>query len=74
MALPLICNQELLLLKHQAMNTKNEVIVLTGAGQIGMAIVRRMAYGKKIIVSDRKMENAQAITKTLLEAGFMPLP
>lgn len=74
MALPLICNQELLLLKHQAMNTKNEVIVLTDAGQIGMAIVRRMAYGKKIIVSDRKMENAQAITKTLLEAGFMPLP
>lgn len=27
---------------------KKEVMILTGAGQIGMAIARRMGYGKKI--------------------------
>lgn len=46
------------------------VMILTGAGQIGMAIARRMGYGKKIIVGDKKMENAQAITKILNDAGF----
>lgn len=52
------------------MSTKKDIVVLTGAGQLGMAIVRRMAYGKKVFVADWKMENADAITKTLIEAGF----
>ncbi len=56
------------------MKTKKDVIVLTGAGQLGMAIVRRMAYGNKIFVADWKMENAEAITQTLVEAGFDPIP
>ncbi len=56
------------------MNTKKDIIVLTGAGQLGMAIVRRMAYGNKIFVADWKLENAQAITKTLVEAGFDAVP
>ena len=55
------------------MNTKKEIIVLTGAGQLGMAIVRRMAYGNKLFIADWKMENAEAITKTLVDAGFEPL-
>lgn len=29
------------------------VILLTGAGQIGMAIARRMGYGMKILVGDK---------------------
>lgn len=45
-------------------------MILTGAGQIGMAIARRLGYGKKIIVGDKKEENAEAITKILQEAGF----
>jgi NAD(P)-dependent dehydrogenase (short-subunit alcohol dehydrogenase family) len=49
---------------------RKDIIVLTGAGQLGMAIARRMGYGNKIIVADWKLENAQAITKTLTEAGF----
>ncbi|OJW13592.1 SDR family oxidoreductase [Mucilaginibacter sp. 44-25] len=49
---------------------QKNAVVLTGAGQIGMAIVRRVAYGSKIFVADWKLENAQAITKTLVEAGF----
>ena len=45
-------------------------MLLTGAGQIGMAIARRMGYGMKIIVGDKRMENAEAIAKTMNEAGF----
>lgn len=47
-----------------------DVLILTGAGQIGMAIVRRMGYGKKIVVGDKRQENALAICTTLNEAGF----
>ena len=39
---------------------EKEVMLLTGAGQIGMAIARRMGYGMKIVVGDKRMENAQA--------------
>jgi NADP-dependent 3-hydroxy acid dehydrogenase YdfG len=56
------------------MNIKKDIIVLTGAGQLGMAIVRRMGYGNKIFVADWKLENAQAIAKTLTEAGFDVIP
>lgn len=45
-------------------------MILTGAGQIGMAIARRMGYGKKIVIGDKKPENAQAIAKVMTEAGF----
>jgi len=56
------------------MKTGKEIIVLTGAGQIGMAIARRMGYGKKVVVADWKLENANAIAKTMEEAGFDVLP
>ena len=49
---------------------RKEVMILTGAGQIGMAIARRMGYGKKIILGDKKPEYAQVIAKTMNEAGF----
>lgn len=47
-----------------------DVMILTGAGQIGMAIARRMGYGKKIIVGDKSKENGETITKILTDAGF----
>lgn len=47
-----------------------EVMILTGAGQIGMAIARRLGTGKKIIIGDKKIENAQAAAKILNNAGF----
>lgn len=56
------------------MNATKDIIVLTGAGQLGMAIARRMTYGNKIFVADWKFENAQAISKTLIEAGFDAVP
>ena len=47
-----------------------DVMILTGAGQIGMAIARRMGYGKKIVIGDKKPENAQAIAEIMNNAGF----
>ena len=47
-----------------------EVILWTGAGQIGMAIARRVGYGKKIVVGDKSIENAQKIATIMNEAGF----
>lgn len=49
---------------------KKDVMILTGAGQIGMAIARRMGYGKKIILGDKKIENANSIAKTMNDAGY----
>ena len=46
------------------------VMILTGAGQIGMAIARRMGYGMKIVIGDKRLENAQAISETMNGAGF----
>ena len=47
-----------------------DVVILTGAGQIGMAIARRTGYGKKILIGDKNPEHAQAIAKTMSDAGF----
>lgn len=47
-----------------------DVMLVTGTGQISMAIARRMGYGKKIVLGDRSIDNAKAIAKTLTEAGF----
>lgn len=49
---------------------KKEVMILTGAGQIGMAIARRMGYGKKIVMGDKSIENAKTIAKIMNDAGF----
>lgn len=50
------------------------VMLLTGAGQIGMAIARRMGAGMKIVVGDKKPENAQNIARIMNEAGFDAVP
>ena len=56
------------------MIVKQKVMLLTGAGQIGMAIARRMGYGMKIVIGDKKAENAQTIAKTMNDAGFDVVP
>lgn len=50
------------------------VMLLTGAGQIGMAIARRMGAGMKIVIGDKKLENAQAVAKTMGDSGFDTAP
>ena len=47
-----------------------DVVILTGAGQIGMAIARRISMGKKLIIGDKSRANGEAITKIMNEAGF----
>lgn len=51
-----------------------EVMILTGGGQIGMAIARRMGYGMKIVIGDKYRENAEAVAETMNRAGFDALP
>lgn len=51
-----------------------DVMILVGAGQIGMAIARRMGYGMKIVIGDMNKTNAEAIAKTMNEAGFDAVP
>lgn len=52
----------------------SDVIILTGAGQIGMAIARRIGFGKKIVIGDKKLENAKIIADTMTNAGFDTIP
>lgn len=47
-----------------------KVLLLTGAGQIGLAIARRAGSGMKIVVGDRNLENAERAARILNEAGF----
>ena len=51
-----------------------EVMIVTGAGQISMAIARRVGFGKKIILGDKKIDNANAIAKVMNEAGYDVIP
>ena len=47
-----------------------DVMLLTGAGQIGMAIARRIGYGMKIVIGDKKAEHAETVSRMMNEAGF----
>lgn len=49
---------------------KKEVMIVTGAGQISMAIARRIGFGKKIILDDKNMNNCNSIAKIMNDAGF----
>ena len=53
---------------------RKDVLLLTGAGQIGMAIARRVGFGKKIVLGDKSMKNAEAIARIMNEAGFDVTP
>ena len=49
-------------------------MLVTGAGQIGMALARRTGFGKKIILGDKSMKNAETIAKTMNDAGYDVVP
>ena len=53
---------------------KKEVMIVVGAGQISMAIARRVGYGMKIVLGDKKKENADTIAKIMNDAGFDVIP
>lgn len=37
--------------------SRKDVMIVTGAGQISMAIARRVSYGKKIVMGDKNINN-----------------
>lgn len=47
-----------------------DVMIVCGAGQISMVIARRTGFGKKIILGDKNIENANHIAKIMNDAGF----
>jgi lactate dehydrogenase-like 2-hydroxyacid dehydrogenase len=47
-----------------------EVVVVIGPGQIGQAIARRIAFGKRVLFADKMHENAEAAAKVLSNAGY----
>ena len=53
---------------------KKEVMIVTGAGQIGMALARRIGFGKKIILGDKNLKNAEAIAEIMNNAGYDVVP
>lgn len=56
--------------KKELIGNMRDVMILTGAGQIGMAIARRIGYGKKIIIGDKSFENAKNIAEIMNNSGF----
>ena len=46
------------------------VMIVTGAGQISLAITRRMGSGMKVVVGDKVMTHAESFCETLNNAGF----
>lgn len=51
-------------------DTQKSIIVVIGAGSIGQAIARRVGFGKKIVLADLLIENANAAAKVLEDAGY----
>ncbi|HXW35749.1 MAG TPA: SDR family oxidoreductase [Acidimicrobiales bacterium] len=48
----------------------SEVVVLVGAGQIGLAIARRIGAGKHLLLADLHRGNADAAASVLVDVGF----
>lgn len=47
-----------------------DVMIVTGAGQISLAIARRIGFGKKIILGDKNIKNCETMTNIMTNAGF----
>ncbi len=53
---------------------KKDVMIVTGAGQISMAIARRIGYGMKIVMGDKNPDNADHIAAIMNNAGYDVAP
>jgi NAD(P)-dependent dehydrogenase (short-subunit alcohol dehydrogenase family) len=47
-----------------------DVVVVIGPGQIGQAMARRVAIGKRVLLADLRRENANAAAEILGNAGY----
>ena len=52
------------------MTMNKEVVIWIGAGEIGLAIIRRIGTDKQIIVADKSLEKAQNVAWQLKNIGF----
>lgn len=50
--------------------SKKDVVVLVGAGGIGVAIARRVAVGKHLVVTSHTQEATEEVVRTLQMQGF----
>lgn len=57
-----------------ASHSTHDIMILVGAGQIGMAIARRMGHGMTILVADKNPDHAADIAQTMTNAGFDARP
>jgi len=48
----------------------SEVVVVIGAGSIGQACARRVSAGRRVLLADLNVANAEAAAKVLSDAGF----
>ncbi len=48
----------------------SEVVVVIGAGAIGQACARRVSAGRRVLLADLNVANAEAAAKVLSDAGF----
>ncbi|WP_198344787.1 hypothetical protein [Neisseria chenwenguii] len=53
---------------------KREVVVLIGAGAIGVAIARCVSAGRALLLADLKLENSEAQARVLREVGLTRTP
>ena len=49
---------------------EKDVVVLIGAGSIGVACARRIATGKHLIIGDINLKAAKKVEEDLYNAGF----
>ena len=49
------------------MNNSEDVLVLTGAGSIGIAIARRIGIGKHIVLADFNIKNAEKRIQNIIQ-------
>ena len=47
-----------------------DVMLVTGAGQISMALARRVGFGKKIVLADKNPKNCETVAKIMNDAGY----
>jgi len=48
----------------------SDVVIVIGAGSIGVAIARRVSAGKHVLLADLDLENAEAAAEVMADAGF----
>ena len=56
--------------EKEGVKMKKDVVVLFGAGSIGIAIARRISLGKYILLADKSKENLEMQSRILSEAGY----